>query len=227
MAITIHQSAGAVGGMGDTSAGASFSTTPTTGRYVIVCVNINATHQNLGSISVSDNQSNTYTARYTNDIGTRHKQIFFTAPISTSSGTFTVTLSVASMESWAETEIRIAISEVSGLDSDDYVDQSGSASGSSTTASVDLSAMESDTVVFAQCYQIWDVSMTRADGWSSVYAPENQYGVISREGNYDPSWTLGLSNDWYVSAVGFNASSGGAGGFVLPIGHYNFNNVRP
>lgn len=211
MAISVHQSTGVLGTEGDTSVNVSFSSTPTSGRYVVVCANVQSAHQDLGTISASDNQGNTYTARYTYTSANRRKHIYFTAPISTSSGTFTVTVSVSDMEAWAGTRIKFSISEASGLDSADYVDQSGSGSGSSTSATVSLATMNSDTMVFAICTQEWDVSMTRADGWSAVYEPNNVIGIIRREGDYDPSWTLGLSNNWLASAVGFNAAASASG----------------
>lgn len=210
MAITIHQSAGVIGAENDNSPDASFSTTPTTGRYVVVCAICYAGIQDLGAISCADNQSNSYgSAQYTYTESTKHKQVYFVAPITTSSGTFTVTVSIAGMESWAASNVWFSISEVSGLDSTDYVDQTGSGSGESTSASVALATMEADTMVFAQCWQAWDVSMTRAAGWTAVYEPANTYGVIQRTGDYDPSWTLGLSNPWKASAVGFNAGATG------------------
>lgn len=207
MAITVYQSAGVEGAMNDNSPDASFSTTPTTGRLVVVCATILSANQDLGTISCSDNQSNTYTAQVTAAHTNRKKQVFFTAPITTASGTFTVTVSVAGMEAWANTNIWFSITEIGGHNSSSIVDESGYNSGDSTSPSVSLAAMSADTVVFAQCLQSWAVSITEAAGWTEIYNPSELYESCYRTGDYDPSWTLGLANSWYAAGMGINAAA--------------------
>lgn len=212
MAVAIEQSAnGSGGGSNVFTMALNFSSTPSVGNLVVVCSRIVKVHQDPASYTASDNQGNTYTLKQSVGLnnGSRGKVCIFTAPIGTASGTFTVTFGTTG-ESWDEGKLEGSISEVSGHNTSSTFDQQGSGYGTTTPASVDTSDQQSTTMVFAAAIQEWDVSLTPSSGWTSIRG-NNFFNSCYRTGNYDPSWTLGLSNDWGAVAVGIAVGTSATG----------------
>ena len=223
--MTVEQTANA-SGADVLSQAVSFSTTPTTGRLAVVLVRIS---NNFGafvnSFGVSDNQGNTYTERAASS-GYANSTRVYTAPISTSSGTFTVagTFDVGG-NTWATSVISIVIAEVSGANNSDPVDEAGNATGTGTSWSVALSTMSADTTVFTICGNTWDATAS-ASGWTTLVAgTESGWGAFYRVGDYDPSGTWHVSDTWACAALGVNAAAGAVAA-GLPVVQYYYNHQR-
>lgn len=100
----------------------SFGSPPTVGNTIVVGVS-----GNNSTGGCTDNQSNTYTKQFT-DAGALAKVEVFTAPVSTSSGTFTVTCGTVGF-----TYYTMLATEFSGLNNASIFDSS--ASGAENTTS--------------------------------------------------------------------------------------------
>jgi hypothetical protein len=212
VAVIIEQSSNGSGGGSNTfTMSLNFSSTPTVGNLVVLCCDIRREHGDPESYSASDNQGNTYTLKQSVGLnnGTRGKVCIFTAPIATASGTFSVTFGTTG-ESWDEGVLQGSISEVSGHNASSPFDQQGSGYGTTSPATVDTADQQSTTLIFAAARQEWLVSLTPATGWSSIRA-ENLFNSCYRTGTYEPSWTLGMGNDWGAVAVGIAVGASASG----------------
>lgn len=113
----------------------SFNTLPTVGNYAVVLVSGVGTGGGTPVVlAISDNQGNTYTlanTRYQIDVADTAELLaeMYTAPINTSSGTFTITLTTDGTANYT-----VTIVEVRGLGAED---QNG-ATGSTTNAQTSL-----------------------------------------------------------------------------------------
>ncbi len=153
MAISIVQRSTRASGAGPslTRAG-SFSSTPTVGNWVVVLFSTGSGEFGTApsSISATDNQGNTYTQRAFCE-GADTVCAVLTAPITTASGTFTVTGTIA--PSGADTASGITLLEVTPLDGANLVDiliQLNDQTSYSTTFDVTTAATDTaDELVIA------------------------------------------------------------------------------
>ena len=199
------------------TAALSFAATPAVGNLVVVCAHIDCTVTTPDvPATCTDNQGNTYTKR--TNIGVNNSAaalvMQFTAPIVTAAGTFTVTLNCGNSEAWDTASFFWSISEISGHNTASPIDQVATNYGSSTAASVNAAAQQADTMVFGACGQEWDTALTPAANWTVIYGV-NRFNSCYRIGDYDPSWTLGLSAAWGAACMGIAAAA--AGGSILPL----------
>lgn len=107
------------------TAAQSFTSLPTVGSLAVVWASIVDADTTVPTLTCADNQGNTYTAQAGGTAQGRCRTYIFTAPIATSSGTFTVT--ITDSDGVASTAAHcIALAEVSG--------QAGSPIGLSATS---------------------------------------------------------------------------------------------
>lgn len=120
---SVVQATSSVAG-GYPSANVSFSTLPTVSNVVFVTGVWNPSFgTEPTSITVSDNQGNTYATTVYN-ASTQANGVFISrAVVATSSGTFTVTATVTGGS--ADAGVGLALMEVSGMDNADLLDQTG------------------------------------------------------------------------------------------------------
>jgi len=107
------------------SANTSFSSTPTVGNVVFVTGFWNPTFgTEPTSISISDNQGNTYSAVVRSAVTQENGVFIGYCVIGTASGTFTVTATVTGGS--ADAGVALCLQEWSGMDTASLLDQSGS-----------------------------------------------------------------------------------------------------
>jgi|SRR6266850_3281294 len=197
MAISIVRQSGKIQGTGNAPLGVnySFSVLPAVGNTIIVTVfgwsNVNPGY------SVSDNQGNTYTLNAFRNTGGFGSATVFSAPVNTSAGTFTVT--VTNNGSGAST-VNFNAQEVGVLSSTPF-DKSSSTTGSSTTPSTGTTAT---TTVASEIL----VGCQKNDGNSGIWSA-NASGSTPSSGwileineTDDGVFGAGATADIIVSATG-------------------------
>lgn len=163
----------------------SFPSLPTVGNTVIVSAETYNT-----TITIADNQGNTYSTvgEIQSDDTHRHAYLF-SAPVTTSSGTFTVTVTLA-----ANSFIVLHIYEWSGLDNASLIDQTStgkSDSGTATVTSGSITTTQADELIFM------------AVGGDSTATPTAGTGLTLGETTANASQTVITLDDQYrvVSAI--------------------------
>jgi hypothetical protein len=168
----------------------SFSATPTVGNLAMFCIT-KATHSPAYPSTLADNQGNTWTKQVTND-GYPWGIEVWTAPITTASGAFSVTMSHLYNH-----ESRMALLEISGANNAAPNHQSASDSKGfgSTTGIVDLPAITMPCLVIGVgAVTSFAQTAVPGAGWDLVDdQPQPGISVISKPaltpGTYDPTWT--------------------------------------
>jgi hypothetical protein len=174
----------------------SFTTTPDVGNLVVVAFRRWQATEGGTGLSVYDNQGNTYTRQVSIPAGFYGLEMW-TAPITTSSGTFTVTVDPADFE-----EHTIAIVEVSGVDlvTPNHQSAYGTKNYGDTFGVLDLANLTTACIVIGAATRTGSIGFMDADtgaGWSSVEQVDDVDGtwlsVIAKSasgaGSYDPTWT--------------------------------------
>lgn len=191
----------------------TFTSTPTVGNTVFV----SATTYNT-TMTAADNQGNTYTVVDHVQNGDLIHKYLFSAPVTTSSGSFTVTITVV-LPSYQV----MSIYEFSGLDNVALLDQHANATGTGSTQSVGpVTTTSANELIFMTCGSqtsatwsnnggVWtqgeyhtgfSTTVFDWDQWRSVTSIQTSYtAAMDFTGSIPASCVLGT----------FNASGGGGG----------------
>lgn len=185
-AATVEQNSGRKTTEDAASSAGSFSVTPTVGRHVIVMVAV--WHASTaGCSSITDNQSNTYTEHVDarGEGASTAAVCIYSAKITTSSGTFTVTVNGSANSYW-----EWAMLEVSGLDGTTWFDKAGSNTGTTTgdgnaTASAPNS-QDNMFVVAAMAITGTDALAfgTPATGYTEIAVQNNGSATVGHQSAY-------------------------------------------
>jgi hypothetical protein len=194
MAISVlqHKSSGVTS---TTSTTLGFTSPVTAGSLLVVCV---ATAFGTTINAPTDNQSNTYSLAINYDPAPTPQaccSIFYA--VAKSSGTVTATITIGTSHS-----IRIAIYEVSGVDT---LDQTGSNFQSSATTSATVSTSGSTTQANEYVIAFWSQNNT-GTAWSAAGS-----GYGDAEAITTASATNGFAEDAIVSATGVQTATATAG----------------
>lgn len=197
----------------------SFSGTPTVGCWVVVGLGTNA-GSTPGDLAVSDNQGNTYTQQRQTGVAGLNSGLW-TAPITTSSGTFTV--DVDDLDE--EVNGLAIIAEVcpAGGETLSYDGAEASGDDESTSVLADMptttnaddlliaffTVAGASTITATNSYTI--TQENEADGRSGAMMTRS----VTATGDYDATATLGTSRFWSIVAIAIT-SSGGGGGATAP-----------
>lgn len=193
MAIAYVRSTGVFRAGGALSASGSFGSLPTVGNMVVVLVSRSGSSG--ATLSVSDNQGNTYTkAVESATVGPCNTSSIWYAPVGTSSGTFTVT--VTNTGTAGSSYISATALEYSGLASSSVVDQTNSNSGTGigTLSSGSITTTNADDLLIGVCCSNKSTNQT----WTDPGAPWTQRFIESGGANYE----MGIGNERIVSATG-------------------------
>ncbi len=159
-----------------TTANASFSSTPAVNNIIFVVVGAYVNSGSGGVASIADNQSNSYAVDIQKIAMTGQSANIGSAKAATSSGTFTVTVtmnSTASVLDWA-------ICEVSGLATASWKDQTGSAEAVFTDPVVVTASganSQNSEIVFAVAAPTsGTISGTPSSGYTDIYTDNASTG---------------------------------------------------
>lgn len=196
-AITLVQSPAVVSGASVTSQSATFSSTPTVGHTIhVVCA---ADSQSI-TFTVTDNQGNTYTAATGATINGTY---IFSAPVTTASGTFTVTCHLSS-----SSYVTMGIAEFSGETATPTVDQATHADPPSGTSwsPGSITTTHAPDVIISVCASITSATFTytpassytilgsQTDG-NNFVALVWEYQAVGSTGTYTASYTVSPAGD--------------------------------
>jgi hypothetical protein len=195
----------------------SFATLPTVGNTVIVSAETYNT-----TMTAADNQSNSYsTANHIQSDDTHRHAYLFYAPVTTSSGTFTVTVEVA-----ANSFIIVHIYEFSGLNNASLLDQTStgkSDSGTATVTSGSVTTTQADELIFMIVGGDSTATPTAGTGFTlgettsnaaqTVITLNDQYKIVSSiQSSQTYSMDFSPTTAGYAFVVGtFKAAAGGGG----------------
>lgn len=193
MAISYVKTTGVFRIGGSLSTSGSFSTLPAVGNTVVVLVSRSGSAG--ATISVSDNQGNSYTkAVESPNVSTCNTSSIWYANVGTSSGTFTVT--ATNSGSAGSSYISAVALEYSGLASSSLVDQTASNSGTGvgTLSSGSITTTNANDLLIGVCCSDKSSNQT----WTDPGAPWTQRFLESSGANYE----MGIGNDRIVSVTG-------------------------
>lgn len=146
----------------------TFSATPSVGNTVL----IRGTARSAGTITASDNQGNTYTV-YANAPASGHKSFVIVAPITTASGTFTVTVS-----GLGTTSTQYQLEELQGAYNVDWSSLPATQSAGLTVNAP--SANTSEAIVFGVCCPVTAgvTVYNPGGGYKSITGQDGDNGIL-------------------------------------------------
>lgn len=206
----------------------TFASTPSTGNEVVVLITAFDVGGDLPVGGVTDNKGNTYTRQQqgkfgTGTAGTDAQYAVYTAPITSSSATFTITADPTGTSS----EITMWIGEFSGVHATTPVNTSGVAEGTTAAPTISLTTTADDCYVVGLMTEENDNAMAVGSGTTEISEIEDnlsgQCASIAREttpgasGTHTLTWALtGAPADvWACVAVAI-APAAAAGGTTYP-----------
>lgn len=206
---------------------ASFDTTPTVGRLIVVFGFASG-----GLPTIADNQGNTYTQRLTEGYATLWGRTW-TAPATTSSGTFTITLTPSS----GSQILTLACYEIANWNSTDTVEQSGRvwATGPAITdySPLNFGATTAAEQLFLAAMASesgFNRTISASTGWTQEHQssvnPGHSMGIISKTvtstGTYDPEFDMdaGALNFLTQGISLIGGTEGPAGSSTKPAFYY-------
>lgn len=207
----------------DASVSVSFGTLPTIGNRIIVAV---AGRGNFGTadMSVSDNQGHTYSTANTVSEPTARTTGLYYCDVTTSSGTFTVTVTNAA-EGWADPYTLCGAAEFSGVGAlDQTTTPASSFGGTHDTGNLGASSA-SGSLEVACCYRDSATALA-VDSFTPAYSNATNnttlsmglcfsYRELTSSTNVGCTW--GSSGaDWTAVGATFAASGGGGATYVPP-----------
>lgn len=198
-----------------TSLAVSFDSTPSVGQHCVAFCGVRHTALGTPQIDCNDNQSNTYTEDANISQG-RARSEFNTAPITTASGTFTVTID----SDVVTTNLVLGLLAAAGQDTTTPIEAVNSGGGSSTspTSNGVTPAANALYCAFAVCQTVsqtiteeggvgWTL-LSESEGGQVVHSALYQIGSGSKTAN----WTLGTGGNWAATIVAVKElATGGAG----------------
>jgi hypothetical protein len=205
---------------------ASFAALPSTGNLIVVCGGAYLTSEGSRTFTLSDNQANTYTRQAFLEVAGNVAVAIWTAPVTTSAGTFTLTATNAGTSNGDEYQ-SIAALEVSGHDTGTLLEAAAvTNSGTSTTPSANLTDTTNDCLKIATCTAANVVTLNSANNgftlFTNAYTLNSSFQMngaahlsVTGANTVDPSWTLSGSSLWAAAALAIRGTAGGGGGAVL------------
>lgn len=206
----------------------TLTTIPTVGNLLVVAYTIGIMpNTNIAAPAISDNKSNTYTQRahYQQAITNYSLQAgIFTAPVTTSTSSFTVTINPAGTAT--DTYASAVVIEVSGQAAD-FVDLATGNASNGTTPSVTLGARTyaEDLVIGVMTFFEVGYTITPGSGWTqiveidqgnSTYQALNAiYQSFTSTGTSNPNWTTSSSSANSVAGIAIKGAAAG-GATALP-----------
>ncbi len=176
----------------ETSSAYSFDDTPTVGNLAVICV-MRANVTVASPSTMADNQGNTYTRQIEQWADGGNGVELWTAPIATSSGTFTVTLTHAFIQQHCD----VAVLEVSGANNASPIHQEATADKGfgATTGTVDLPTITTPCLVLGVGTVAGGATNAPDTGWTLLHSTAAGQGITviyalaQDPGTYDPQWT--------------------------------------
>lgn len=195
----------------------TLTTTPTVGNLLVVCVS--SYSYATGDVTVADNKGNSYTKQTSVGASTYAAISIWTAPVTTSGGTFTLTITMPNTGGSNEQFSSAVAAEVSGQ-SASFLDAYGASTSTSTavaaTAMGDLTA-SNDLVIGAMTRVGQSGTVTPNANWtqiaeideanSATFCLSAIYRVPGASGAYDPAWTLSSSDQWLAAGIAIKGAA--------------------
>lgn len=189
----------------------TLGTLPAVGNLLVVCVSSYSFV--TGDVTVADNQGNVYTKRASVGANTYAAISIWTAPVTTSGGTFTVTITMPSTGASNEQFSSAIAIEVSGQAAsflDAYGASTGTGTAAAATAMGDLT-VSNDLVVGAMTRVGQSGTIAPNAGWTQIaeideanaatFCLNAAYRAPGASGSYDPAWTLSSSDEWLATGI--------------------------
>jgi hypothetical protein len=199
---------------------ASFAALPSTGNLIVVCGGAYLTTNAGRTFTLSDNQGNTYTRQAFLEGSGNIAVAIWTAPVTTSAGTFTLTATNAGTLNVDEYQ-SIAALEISGHDTGTLLEVAAvTNSGSSTGPSANLADTTNDCLKIATCTAANVVNINSANNgftlFDDAYTQNSSFQMngaaylsVTGANTVDPSWTLSGSSGWVAAALAIRGAAGG------------------